>query len=272
MNSRQVLRSKRKPRPKPSLYPKRPPESPSVSLSFRAPIPKVLPGLVLPGQHLTLASRVEVAQVPSSPAEDTWQAVVAAGCPGAAAALGMSLGKAGSNSPDALLALYKDFGLYSAPAIRLQVSSSLFPEKTVDPVGAALGQADLTISPLQMARAAAVLSSDGILPAPKLAVSIKTPQAGWVVLPDLSQPIRIFPAGVAGQTAESLATPDLPIWQEVSLVSAGTSQVITWYIAGTLPNWTGSPLVLALLIEEDDPSLAIETGQAVMKTALSLNQ
>jgi penicillin-binding protein A len=223
-------------------------------------------------QHLWYEYQGKTLDCAVTPAANTWQAIIAAGCPAAATTLGMSLEKSGSNSSDALLALYKDLGLYSAPAIRLQVSSSLFPEKTGDPVGAALGQADLSISPLQMARAAAVLSSDGVLPAPKLAISVKTPQAGWVILPDLSQPVRIFPAGIAGRTADSMAAADLPIWQEVSRVSAGTGQGTTWYIAGTLSNWNGSPLVLALLLEEDNPSLAEEIGQAVMKAALSLNQ
>jgi cell division protein FtsW (lipid II flippase) len=223
-------------------------------------------------QHLWYEYQGKTLDCAVTPAANTWQAIIAAGCPAAATTLGMSLEKSGSNSSDALLALYKDLGLYSAPAIRLQVSSSLFPEKTGDPVGAALGQADLSISPLQMARAAAVLSSDGVLPAPKLTISVKTPQAGWVILPDLSQPVRIFPAGIAGRTADSMAAADLPIWQEVSRVSAGTGQGTTWYIAGTLSNWNGSPLVLALLLEEDNPSLAEEIGQAVMKAALSLNQ
>jgi cell division protein FtsW (lipid II flippase) len=206
------------------------------------------------------------------PAAETWPAVVSAGCPGAAAALGLSLAKADGNPAGPLLTLYQALGLYSQPPVRLQVSSSSYPRAAVDPAGAALGQSELSVSPLQMARAAAVLSSDGILPAPHLAVSVNTPQAGWVILPDLGQPARLLPEGVAARTAEAMAVPDLPIWQEVARASAGEGRWLIWYLAGTLPDWTGTPMVLAILIEEDNPREAVQIGQAVMQAALSLNQ
>jgi hypothetical protein len=207
-----------------------------------------------------------------TPAADTWQAAVSVGCPGTAAALGLSLEKTGVNSSEHLLAFYQELGLYTAPPVWLQVSSSSLPKGGVDPVGAALGQADLSLSPLQMARAAAVLSSDGILPAPHLVVSVDTPQAGWVILPDLSQPVRIFPPGIAARTVDSMTVADMPIWQEIARASAGEGRWLTWYLAGTLPDWKGSPMVLALLIEEDNPSLAVQIGQAIMQAALSLNR
>jgi hypothetical protein len=63
----------------------------------------------------------------------------------------------------------------------------------------------------------------------------------------------------------------MPIWQETARASAGEGRWHTWYLAGTLPGWKGSPMVLALLIEEDNPALAARMGQAVMQAALSLN-
>ncbi len=212
------------------------------------------------------------------PVEATWQAAVSAGCPGAAASLGQYLDKGIENlsaSPhdplhDPIFVLYKDLGLYTASSVRLQASSSSFPQGAVDVTGAALGQADLSLSPLQMARAASVLSSDGLLPAPRLAAAVKTPDAGWKDLPTLDQPSRVFPPGVALRTASSLASGDLPIWQEVAEAYAGEGRWLTWYLAGTLPDWKGSPLALALLIEQDNPALAVQIGQAVMQEALLL--
>jgi hypothetical protein len=206
------------------------------------------------------------------PAADTWQAAVSQGCPGAAVALGLSLDKAGSQLDDPLLAFYKDLGLYTAPPVRLQVSSSSLPPGTLDPVGAALGQSELSLNPLQLARAAAILSSDGVLPAPHLVTSVNTPAAGWVVLPDLSQPVRIFPAGIAARTAVTMVAANLPVWQVVARAYAGKGRWLTWYLAGTLPDWKGSPMVMTLLLEEDNPSLAVQIGQAVMQAALSLSK
>jgi cell division protein FtsW (lipid II flippase) len=223
-------------------------------------------------ENLSYTYQGQVFSCALTSAQDTWQTAVADGCPGAVVALGTDLDKSGAKSRDALLALYKDLGLYSPPPVRLPASGSSVPQDNVDPAGAALGQADLMVSPLQMARAAAVLSSDGVLPVPHLVSAVNTPEAGWVILPNLSQPVRIFPAGIAVHTAESLVVTDMPVWQEVARAYSGENRWLTWYLAGTLPDWKGSPIVVALLIEEDNPSLAIQTGQAVLQAALSLNK
>ena len=54
-----------------------------------------------------------------------------------------------------------------------------------------------------------------------------------------------------------------------TVATARTEQgTITWYLAGTLPNWLGSPLSLALVLEEDNPEAAREIGLNVFRTAL----
>jgi cell division protein FtsW (lipid II flippase) len=206
------------------------------------------------------------------PAERTWQAAISSGCPGAAVSLGRGLDQAAGSTPGPLLDFFQDLGLYTSVPIRLPTASTPYPLGSVDVTGAALGQADLRLSPLQMARAAAVLSSDGMLPAPRLAISVDTPEAGWVILPDLSQPTRLFPTGIAARTADLLAAPGLPIWQQVARASSGEGRWLTWYLAGTLPDWKGTPMVVALLVEEDNPSLAVRIGQSVLEAALSMGQ
>jgi len=138
-----------------------------------------------------------------------------------------------------------------------------------DPAALALG-ADLRISPLQMGLAAAVLSGGGIRPAPYLATAIKEPDQGWVILPAQGKSQRILPEQAASGTAAGLAVSGQPIWQP-SAVAAGSSkaeQKVTWYLGGTQPGWNGTPLALAILLEDDNPTLAKEIGQKLLRTAM----
>ncbi len=202
-----------------------------------------------------------------------WSAAAAAGCQGAASALGKTLGE------QSLLSLYSGLGLYTAPALPLTTITSPRPDAYSDAALAALGLADprngaiLTISPLQAALAAAALSSDGVLPAPRLAMAVNTPESGWVILPAQSQPVTVFSAQAAQATANALAEAGvleaggLPVWQSLSVVR-GTQSAYTWYLSGTLPNWQAAPLAVAVLLETDNPALALEIGQAVLRAAL----
>ncbi|MEM5776666.1 MAG: penicillin-binding transpeptidase domain-containing protein, partial [Anaerolineaceae bacterium] len=106
----------------------------------------------------------------------TWGSVVANGCPGAAAAL------VDNFTPADLNALYEQFGFYEAPTLTIPVSSAerKNPEDLL--VFFSTDADGIAVSPLQMARAAAALTSNGIIPDPTLVLGVKTPHQGWVIL------------------------------------------------------------------------------------------
>ena len=56
----------------------------------------------------------------------------------------------------------------------------------------------------------------------------------------------------------------MPIWQSVARAQNEPGQTISWYLGGTLPDWIGTPVTLALLLEEDEPAQAIEAGQKLL--------
>ena len=89
----------------------------------------------------------------------------------------------------------------------------------------------------------------------------------------LAEPVSVFSPNEAREIANAIAVEGLPIWQSVasSPPTPGVqgTKIGTWYLAGTLPDIEGTPLVLALLIEEDNPRLAIEIGQTVLSSALN---
>lgn len=195
------------------------------------------------------------------PGEAAWPDAIRNGCPGAVAALGRSLGG------EAVLGYYENLGLFTAPQLRLPTNTSARPSVVPEAAAAALGEG-LRVSPLQMALAAAALSGNGVRPAPYLITALNTPQAGWLILPPLSEPAQGLLPAAANLTARDLAGEGNPTWETLTLVPSGSDQQVTWYLAGTVPDEGGPLLALAVLLEEDNPTLAAQIGQAVLQAAL----
>jgi cell division protein FtsI/penicillin-binding protein 2 len=132
-----------------------------------------------------------------------------------------------------------------------------------------VGEADsldenIRVSPLQMALATAALSNDGVRPPARIAAAVKTPQQGWVVLPALDKPVETLSESAVRKTTQALAG-KISYW---SFTGAGDETPLTWHLAGTLPDWSGTPLALVILLEEDNSKLAEEIGGELLDTAL----
>lgn len=169
----------------------------------------------------------------------------------------------------AIQELLVSLGFYNSPQLRMLVApaSPLVVGEDADLL--ATGQASLRITPLQMALAAAALSGEGIAPAPRVATGVNIPQTGWVVLAALGEPKPIFSLEVAAETTRLLAVPGQPYWQALGNARSG-DQRIQWYLAGTLPDWQGSPLVVVLALEIDQAELALEIGTQILHSLVEL--
>jgi cell division protein FtsW (lipid II flippase) len=203
----------------------------------------------------------------------TWNEAIAGGCPGPVAELGKSLGGA------KLLEVLDALGLYTAPQAQLPSASNARPTSLPDPSAGALGGISSTgtgqnlwVSPLQMALAAATLSSGGRRPAPYLASAVNTPPAGWASLHSGGDPFQALPQPAADMVAKDLAVEGESFWQSLATVPFGSGQKgeggISWYMGGTLPDRGGPPLAIAVLLEEENPALAEQIGQAVLRAAM----
>lgn len=226
-------------------------------------------GLTPPGVPQSLSLRVEdefytCARSPENP--DQWGDLIAAGCPTASLALVEQLAV---QDPDLPVSVLQTFGLYDPPVLRLPVAPASTVAFDQDLQQFAIGQADLRVSPLQMAMAAGSLNSPGQLPAPRIALAVNTPVSGWVVLPPLGTPAETVSGFAAQQTAEMLGQSVQPYWHTIASARSGEDK-ITWYLAATLPEWNGSPLAMALVLESDDPQLTLQIGEALMQQALAL--
>jgi cell division protein FtsW (lipid II flippase) len=151
-------------------------------------------------------------------------------------------------------AWYNALGFFLTPELRLPVAAASTP-------GSAL-----RVSPLQMALAAATLSSDGVRPAPRLAMAVDTPTQGWVILPTISEPMMVFASASAAETAQALMVNGQPFWQWNATVTQA-NQTFSWSLGGTLPDWQGTPLAVVILLEENDPNRAGAIGQTLLESA-----
>ncbi len=189
-----------------------------------------------------------------------WADVLAAGCPAPAVTLVQQF------SPRQLSDLVQRLGFFSAPQVLLPVAPATPYQILENTEVAALGQAEVVVSPLQMSLAVAALTNDGNRPSPLLAAAVNTPHQGWVILPnDPSTPV--FPAAVANNLTRMMTTSNLPLWDAVATARTPAGN-ITWYLAGNLPDWQGTPLALALVLEADAPVLAQQIGLNLLRATI----
>jgi hypothetical protein len=160
--------------------------------------------------------------------------------------------------PAGLREFYERLGLYSQPGMRMPAAVPVAIESP--------GQ--LHVSPLQLAVAAASLSNHGIRPSPRLALAVNTPRESWVVLPALDATVRVLPRDTADATAIHFGLQNRPQWQW-RVTSTTSGQTLTWYVAGTLPDWQGSPLTVVVLLESADVAAATTMGSELLAYALN---
>jgi cell division protein FtsW (lipid II flippase) len=190
----------------------------------------------------------------------TWSELLTHGCPGGVNELAQYL------SADQLIALFHKLELDSAPQISLPVAPVINYQSQDSSERLALGEGKMMVSPLQMALAISALSTNGAIPTPRIAMAVNTPLENWVVMPG-AQPAENLRLGSRTSTIQTLQMENLPAWQ-VTATAQSVNGKITWFLAGTSPEWQGSPLSLALVLEKDDPATAKKIGDEILQTML----
>lgn len=152
--------------------------------------------------------------------------------------------------------VYEAFGFSRTPPVRMGAAAS-----------ASDGQ-DFFVSPLQMALAAAALSNEGKVPAPRIALAVNIPNEGWVVLREEGMPFEACQASAAEEAVQSFVREGENFWSHVSRAQGGESSV-AWFIGGTLPNWQASPLAVVVLLEEESPRMAEQIGRRLLEAAVA---
>ena len=242
---------------------------------------RVTQGVYPPGTALgpfLLANRLAKGALPDLPTElsvgssmcatnpaptISWGSVIRSGCPAAMLTLSEQI------TAVQVLDLYEKLHFTVQPDIPLPVSPASPLPTGLTLAGNPLNPQDWLVTPLQMALAAATLSSGGILPAPRLANAVDTPTQGWVILPAGASTSALGSSGTV-QAARQLARSDSPVWEAFGIGSSDKTTV-TWYLAGTLPDWQGTPLALVVVLEENNPEAIGDIGFTVLQAALQPN-
>lgn len=195
--------------------------------------------------------------------EISWGAALANGCPGATIALAEALGE-----EDVLELLYLA-GVFDPPDIQLPVESINPPDMLADPAETFLGN-DLLFSPLQIALAISPLSAEGLSSVPELVTAIENAQLGWIPQNPAGEPHDVVSSRSAQDAANSLNSEIYPVWESVAQAGGRNSngRAVAWYTGGTLPEWAGTPLVLVVLVEGGNPSMAREIGHQIWSGVL----
>jgi len=191
----------------------------------------------------------------------TWGDLISHGCPGAINALALHL------RSDQLIQLFHQLELDNTPQIDLPVATVVPYQNQGASERLALGEGTMSVSPLQMALAAAALSTDGKIPAPRIAMAVDTPMQDWVVLPGKNAPAPT-PLGGRNNAVQTLQLANLPAWQITATAQSSQSK-ITWFLAGTNSGWSGTPLALALVLENNDPEGAQTIGETILQSILA---
>jgi hypothetical protein len=157
-----------------------------------------------------------------------------------------------------LQTVYETFGFDHAPTLRMPVAKPVSNEK---------GQ-DLHVSPLQVALASTAFSNHGSIPAPRIATAVNTPNDGWVVLPALGTPLKALSESAADEAAQSLIREGQGYWTHIEKAESDESTV-TWFLGGTPPHWQATPLIVVVLLEEDNRQLAEEIGGELLSAAMN---
>ena len=153
--------------------------------------------------------------------------------------------------------LWNNLGFLKAPEIRLPTTSSQ------------VNNGNLFISPLQLALATASLSNDGLRPAPRIAIGVENPNIGWVILPALDSPVKVYEPGKTKAISDQFQTPKQPFWEYSTVISdRDPANSITWFIGGTLYDWKGTPLTVTVLLEESNISLAKKIGELLLQSTM----
>jgi peptidoglycan glycosyltransferase len=181
-------------------------------------------------------------------------------CPAPLQALGQTLGAT------TLTEIFTRFGLEQAPDLPIPTETGAIAIS--DPGLAAVGQENLTITPLQAALATAALAGDGRVPAPRLVEGLEGADGEWT----------IQPAGLS--TAPPAVTPEAAAavrgnWPVVDGISEFVASVLSgpdgsrnaWYL-GMAP--ADKPrFVLALVLEgEGDLAVAESIGRELLNAAV----
>ncbi len=191
--------------------------------------------------------------------EPDWDEALMSGCPGA---INEALNRLPENR---LIDIYQSAGFFSQPEIVLAQAPTI-QTHVLERKGTIIGSDDAVVTPLQMVLAAASISGGGMRPSPRIAMAVNTSAQGWVILP-AGQKTQSFSAEGVNMAIEHYEDSDIAAWHTTASVPTGNGQV-HWFIGGTNPDWQGTSLAIAVVIEEGTAKETADLGKGLLRSIM----
>jgi peptidoglycan glycosyltransferase len=132
----------------------------------------------------------------------------------------------------------------------------------------AIGQGELTVTPLQMALVAGSLANDGIRPAPRLVLRVQDGAGHWQNRISIGKPYAVLSSDTASKLLAAWQPYGNGISGHLGLAVAGTDRPPHAWFLGVAQAEDGRYAVAVLLEHPDDPHQAAEIGTALLSTAI----
>lgn len=194
------------------------------------------------------------------PEKDTsWGELISSGCIRALATINRS-----STISDTL-ELYGASGLFQPQQLPLEVSQAVQVQDVENYTTLYSGTTGILVSPVQVAVAASTLSNNGRVITPQIAMAYKKAEDNWSLI-ELGNEPALVPDYEAGLAVDMLTQGNFPGW-ELSSFAVHEKARIAWYVAGTPPNWLGTPVTLVVALEDGSPLEAQRIGRELFLKA-----
>jgi cell division protein FtsW (lipid II flippase) len=222
------------------------------------PAPGVQVPVFVAGQELAC---IYPQTLPSTGA--TYEGALRAACPHPFAELAQELGW------ERLAGAFQAFGLTEPPPVPLAVASPprIAPPQSSEALALeGIGQGQLTVSPLQMARALAALAGDGHLASLPLISAYRPPGGGWLPWERSGEPIPVLAPRV-GEQLRATMPPIEPFGQgwAFSALAGPAGERVAWFLG--LYQHQGVEYAVTILLEDSMPQ---EIRQVASQLFLSL--
>jgi peptidoglycan glycosyltransferase len=182
---------------------------------------------------------------------------------GCSSALIQMVGEIGSNEIRDIIDLS---ALNKTPDIGIPINEPTTYNPNISWTELFFGDDPLRANPLQIAVSASSITFHGLSPVPKILSAVDTSEAGWVFLPEKT-PSQVFSLEKADAINEFLKSNEISGW-EVTSQGVDSKSKVAWYMAGTPPNWSGTPITIVLVLENQHPAKARSLGRIIFNQAI----
>ena len=182
---------------------------------------------------------------------------------GCNSALIQTIGEIGS---DEVVVTINDFSLDQTPDIGIPINPPGNLNPSTDWKTLFFSEDRLRSNPLQIAASASSITFHGLIPIPKIMSAVDTSEAGWVFLSGEPSE-QVISQVKAVEINEFLKSIEISGW-EVTAQGVDAHGRVAWFAAGTPPNWSGTPITVVLVLENQHPAKARSIGREIFNLAV----